>query len=274
MLLYAAIGGIGALALTSVVVRARESARRYVVVVFLLSFVLCYGLADVMLSGEWREYARRANARRVIESTPSFRLITRDHPELMAEFVDFMLITQREGRSRDEAYQLGMRWGREHLAPYFVTYIPRASDASARAYGAAFTAILDTLRKADVRACSQWLFGLAPGDTPSSFRLPQRQEQALGRAVENVIRSAQTASVASVDSARGMALMENVLARIGREHGDSALDLVYMLDEPYLLQGEHRLACDATHLLYTTILQLPADDIGPLLRYMFVVTSP
>lgn len=270
-ILLGAISGALAAVLTVLIVRGRPRAGKYRILIFAGLFIALYAVSQATLGTGLRGGSVRSQAETLIDTTPALRLMAQVDSGFRGRFVDFLVQLDEEGVSRQEALDRAAEWGRQMITPQVMRFLPQASDSAALAFARAFTGIVGTMRADDPVACAQFLFGPAPGTTAHAPQLSLAQQTAISDAFVAILTTATTTPTPPPDSGVGALLLQELFARIQQVHGEAALGDVAALADP--TRGDPARVCNATYIVYSTALELPPEQGGPLLRFLFAGAS-
>jgi hypothetical protein len=193
----------------------------------------------------------------------ALELLVREHPELGVEFEGMLVRVVSSGASREQARRQGMEWGRNTLAPYLARYSRRASEASLSSYTETMIDVLETLAARDADACYSILFGAGPVTPPTD-----EQGRRLGEAMAAVLESALGDPQREVGAGEGDRLVEDLVARLQRRHGDAFVMDLQLLAQPLAPGVDRATVCAATLEMYREALRTPDGRRGRLLRHL------
>jgi len=228
---------------------------------FQAGFITGYpGSDDVAITGF--KLGDLENIETEFTKNPLFSVLKTYEPEIYNSMVSEMRSALQKGRSRAEV--------REKIFPLVQTVylqrIPYASDSALRSFVVLFLEQMDVLYSIDTALCYEYIFGqghVAKSDATKYFSKELKEKEFL--VMGEVIRSAATQKHRPPQEKEIERQRAGVLKSLARRYGDD----VQMLVDPELGKTNKAKMCQLTYALYETILELPEQESGPLLRFMF-----
>jgi hypothetical protein len=205
-------------------------------------------------------------AKQFVESDETFQLLAEADPAFKSEATAFIQGTLERGESREDAYAAGVAWGREKVTPYLAKYLPRASDSTVIAFAAISSDILRELQAASPSSCVAFMFG--SGASAANVRISNPLQTRMTQIVRTILREG-LRSPQPLDSAAGQAAVLRFAMQLMEAHGEGALADLAAMDSPQAAMADPAKICATAVNMYSTISQMPPDQGGRALRFVF-----
>jgi hypothetical protein len=183
-----------------------------------------------------------------LTTDPLFRVVVADYPDLKSSIRDALI----RGGNVEAAR-------RDVLGSVAKKYLAKAPDDAVVGFARTTVSVLRSLQS-DPEVCHRFLF---PGDGPS-VRLPDGPRDASYAALLKVVETAHGVLAPTVLTDE-TASIQVALAKLTEKYGDD-VDVLQGATAPGVDRG---LVCRMTIAFYEAVLQLPGDDAGRTLRWIF-----
>jgi len=265
--------GAGAALLTIFVIKDFKAKKVSSGIVFAALFVVLGTLTHILLLPKFQHPAQEKTAKEFLRKARLFSLVAKDHPGFRDDFIDYAVDQLEKTRSRPEAFDHVMEWGKKHVAPYFVKYIPHASDQAIYNFSVYFGDVLREINKRNDQACVTWMYGLSSKD-PTTGEAIRQATQAVGddkmfSVMTDVVETAMKSPVDVKRTEKATQVMRDFVEKLSSKYGSRFTSGLKMSAKPSARDNNRADMCFAAEKLYSDVVRLPEKERKIVLRNMF-----
>lgn len=272
-LILVVASGTGAALLTILVIRDVKARKVSSAIVFAALFVAIGVLGHLLLLPRVQHPAQEKVAKEFLRRVKLFSLVAKDNPGFRDRFIDYAVDELQETRSEQEAFKHVLEWGKKHVAPYFVKYIPKASDRAIYNFSVYFGDVLKEINKRNDQACVTWMYGLSSKD-PSTGEAIRQATQAVGddkmfAVMTDVVESAMKSPTNVKRTEKATLVMRDFVQKLSSRYGERFTSGLKMSAKPSARDNNRADMCFAAEKLYNEVVRLPEKERKIVLRNMF-----
>jgi len=269
--------GAGAALLTTLVIRDVRAKKVSSAIVFAALFVAIGTLGHILLQPKFIHPKQAKIANEFLGKVKLFSLVARENSGFRSDFIQYAVDELEKTKSRPEAYEHVMEWGKKHVAPYFVKYIPSASDQAIYDFSLYFGDVLKEINKRNDQACVTWMYGLSSKD-PETGQAIREATQVVGdnkmlAAMTEVVETAMKSPVHVKRTEKDTLVMRDFVQKLSKKYGKRFTSGLAMSAKPASRDNNRADMCFAAEKLYSEVVQLPVTKRKVVLRNMFASSS-
>ena len=276
LILIVASGALAAI-LTFTVIRDVKARKVSSSIVFAALFVVLGTFAHVMLLPRIQHPMQQKIANEFLRKQKLFYLVAKDNSSFKDDYIDFAVDQFEQTKSESEAYKRVFEWAKKHVAPYFVKYIPHASDQAIYNFSLYFGNVLKQINKRNDQACVTWMYGLT-SDDPSIGEAIEQATNAVGddkmiAVMTDIVESAVSSPTDVKRTEKATRVMREFVQKLSDKYGKRFTSGLAMSARPGAANNNRADMCFAAEKLYTEVVQLPENRRKIVLRNMFASPS-
>lgn len=269
--------GAGAALLTTLVIKDVRAKKVSSAIVFAALFLAFGVLGHLLLQPKFLHPEQAKTAEKFLNKVKLFSLVAKDNSGFRSDFIEYAVGELEKTKSEPEAFDHVVDWGKKHVAPYFVKYIPHASDQAIFNYSVYIGDVLRELNKRDDEACVTWMYGLSSKD-PATGKAIREATDAVGddRMLSVMAEVVETAMKSPVDVKRtekSTLAMREFVQKLTKKYGQRFTSGLAMLVKPANRDNNRADMCFAVEKLNSEVVRLPETQRKIVLRNMFAAPS-
>lgn len=256
-------GFSGALSATIAYLFVRNPKERRVAYasLFVLCFAVLYVFSRVFVLPYIHEWQFEHKIERHLQEIPAYREIKSSDPETYARIRTIVRDGTREGDRTD----LVAGRIRVVINELVTQRIPQASDDSVIDFATVMVREIEELTRLSPTLCYQYLFPEKYGALDLSQHIGDTILQNDLAALASLIRTASHNPQPVPDASKSEALLQQVYGKLYEAFGDDVL----LLKNPHDPSVNKEKVCTVIAAVYKQVLEMPKNDSGMVLRYMF-----
>ena len=269
--------GAGAALLTTLVIKDVRAKKVSSAIVFAALFVAIGILGHILLQPKFLHPEQAKTANEFLDRVKLFSLVAKDNSGFRSDFIENAVDELEKTKSESEAFDHVMDWGKKHVAPYFVKYIPHASDQAIYNFSVYFGDVIREINKRNDQACVTWMYGLSSKD-PESGQAIREATQVVGddrmlSVMTDVVESAMKSPVDVKRTEKATLVMRDFVQKLSKKYGQRFTSGLAMSAKPANRDNNRADMCYAAEKLYSEIVRLPETERKIILRNMFAPPS-
>jgi hypothetical protein len=269
--------GAGAALLTTLVIRDVRAKKVSSAIVFAALFVAIGTLGHILLQPKFLHPEQAKTADEFLSRVKLFSLVAEDNSGFRSDFIERAVDELEKTKSRSEAFDHVKEWGKKHVAPYFIKYIPHASDQAIYNFSVYFGDVLKEINKRNDQACVTWMYGLSSKD-PETGQAIREATDAVGddrmfSVMTDVVETAMKSPVDIKRTEKDTLVMRDFVQKLSSKYGKRFTTGLAMSAKPSNRDNNRADMCFAAEKLYTEVVRLPEPDRKIVLRHMFASSS-
>lgn len=269
--------GAGAALLTTIIIRDVRAKKVSSAIVFAALFVAIGVLGHILLQPKILHPAQTKTANEFLGRVKLFSLVAKENSGFRSDFIDYAIDELEKSRSESEAFEHVLEWGKKHVAPYFVKYIPHASDQAIYNFSVYFGDVLKEINKRNDQACVTWMYGLSSKD-PSTGEAIRQATEVVGddrmlSVMANVVETAMNSPVDVKRTEKATLVMRDFVQKLSSKYGKRFTSGLAMSAKPSSRDNNRADMCFAAEKLYSEVVRLPEPKRKIVLRNMFASPS-
>ncbi|MDX5151092.1 MAG: hypothetical protein R3188_01330 [Acidiferrobacterales bacterium] len=269
--------GAGAALLTTLVIRDVRAKKVSSAIVFAALFVAIGTLGHILLQPKFLHPEQAKTADEFLGRVKLFSLVAEDNSGFRSDFIEKAVDELEKTKSRSEAFDHVEEWGKKHVAPYFIKYIPHASDQAIYNFSVYFGDVLKEINKRNDQACVTWMYGLSSKD-PKTGQAIREATDAVGddrmfSVMTDVVETAMKSPVDIKRTEKDTLVMRDFVQKLSSKYGKRFTTGLAMSAKPSNRDNNRADMCFAAEKLYTEVVRLPEPDRKIVLRHMFASSS-
>lgn len=259
--ILAGLSGALSAAIAYLFVRNPKERRVAYASLFVLSFAILHVLSRIFVLPHIHVWQFEQKIERHLQENPAYREIKSSDPETYARIRTIVRDGTREG-DRTDVVAGRIRAVMNELV---TNRIPQASDDSVIDFATVMVREIEELTRVSPTLCYQYLFPEQYGALDLSQHIGDTILQNDLAALASLIRTASHNPQPGPDASKSEALLQQVYGRLYEAYGDDVL----LLKNPHDPSVDKEKVCTVIAAVYKQALEMPKNDSGMLLRYMF-----
>lgn len=269
--------GAGAALLTTIVIKDVRAKKVSSAIVFAALFLAIGILGHILLQPKFLHPEQAKTAERFLNKVKLFSLVAKDNSGFRSDFIEYAVDGLEKTKSESEAYQQALEWGKKNVAPYFVKYIPHASDQAIFNFSLYFGDVLKEINKRNDQACVTWMYGLSSQD-PATGQAIREATDAVGEnkmlsVMSDVVETAMKSPVDVKRTEKATLVMRDFVEKLSKKYGKRFTSGLKMSAKPSDRDNNRADMCYAVEKLYSEVVRLPDTERKIILRNMFASPS-
>jgi len=269
--------GAGAALLTTIVIKDVRAKKVSSAIVFAALFVAIGILGHVLLQPKFLHPIQAKTAKEFLGRVKLFSLVAQDNSGFKSDFIEYSVNELEKTKSKSAAFENVMEWGKKHVAPYFVKYIPHASDHAIFNFSVYFGDVLREINKRNDQACVTWMYGLSSAD-PTTGQAIREATEAVGddkmlSVMADVVETAMKSPVDVKRTEKATLVMRDFVQKLSKKFGKRFTSGLAMSTNPSNRDNNRADMCYAAEKLYSEVVLLPETERKIVLRNMFASPS-
>ena len=269
--------GAGAALLTTIVIKDVRAKKVSSAIVFAALFVAFGILGHILLQPKFLHPEQAKTAEGFLGRVKLFSLVAKDNSGFKSDFIEQAVDELEKTKSESEAFDNVVDWGKKHVAPYFIKYIPHASDQAIFNYAAYVGDVLREINKRNDKACVTWMYGLSSKD-PATGKAIREATEVVGddkmlSVMAAVVETAMKSPVDIKRTEKATLVMRDFVEKLSKKYGKRFTSGLTMSAHPSNRDNNRADMCFTMEKLYSEIVQLPEKERKIVLRNMFAPPS-
>lgn len=265
--------GTGAALLTFFVIRDVKARKVSSAIVFAALFVAIGTLGHIVLQPKFLHPEQAKIAESFLNRVKLFSLVAKDNSGFKSDFMQYAVTQLEKTNSEQEAYRQVVEWGKKHVAPYYIKYLPHASDEAIYNFAVYYGDVLREINKRNDQACVTWMYGISSKD-PSTGKAIKEATAAVGEnkmftVMADVVETAMKSPVNVKRTEKATLAMRDFVQKLSSKYGKRFTSGLAMAAKPGAPENNRADMCFAVEKLHSEIVQLPEAKRKIILRNMF-----